>query len=102
MKALLLRKAMCASCPFQKDSPYQYLAPAITASACGEGIRICHSTGSNNGINHRTGRPRAVCAGTREIQLQYIAGLGVISEPTEKAWQEACDKLKIKNGVTQQ
>lgn len=90
---LLLRKTKCATCPFRLGSPYTYLRPALEASACTEASRVCHSTGSNNGINHRTGFPPHLCRGARDLQLELFAALGVIEEPTDMAWDAA--RLRI-------
>lgn len=73
-------RPMCATCPWMPGSPHADLIPTITTSACSEAIRICHSTGSNNAINRRTG--------------------GIIAEPTEDAWQATCDRLGVRNGVS--
>lgn len=100
MKTLPLQKAMCATCPWQKDSPHAGLVPALTDSACASALRICHSTGGNNAINRRTGKPRAACVGARKVQLKAMASLRVIAAPNETAWQAACDRIGIKNGVT--
>lgn len=99
MKPIPLQPEMCPTCPFRPGSKYANLAPMLAASAVSEATRICHSTGSNNGINRRTGKPPAACSGARKIALEAMAGLGVIAAPTEESWQSACDRRGIKNGV---
>jgi len=99
MKPIPLRAEMCATCPWAPGSPHANLRGTIAASACSESIRICHSTGANNAINRRTGKPPAVCAGARKVQLEWAARRRLIAAPTEEAWQAKCDELGIKNGV---
>lgn len=83
-----VRVTMCATCPWQPHSKYNYLVPALTESAISEANRICHSTGSNNGINSRTGFPPHICRGAREVQLQFMTATGVIEAPTDEAWSK--------------
>lgn len=82
----LLRETMCATCPWREGSKYAYLKDALERSALTESNRICHSTGSRNAINWKTGKPEAVCRGARQAQLKYMAALGVIKAPTDEAW----------------
>ncbi len=78
---------MCATCPFRPGSPYAHLVPVLQESAI-TATRICHSTGSNNAINRRTGKPEAVCRGARDLQLEIMHASGVIQAPTDEAWNE--------------
>lgn len=82
----------CGTCPFREGSPYSNLVPGLTESALTEASRICHSTGSGNAINHRTGKPPALCRGARDVQLRFFHAHGVIDEPTDAAWERACAK----------
>ena len=88
-------RVICPTCPFRKGSPYANLAPGLAESALGEASRICHSTGSNNAINHRTGKPPALCRGARDIQLQFFASIGFIAAATDKAWADKCKEMKL-------
>jgi hypothetical protein len=85
-KNMPLRAIKCATCPFRADSPYANLAPELALSAMRDASRICHSTGSNNAINRRTGKPPHLCRGARDVQLGVMAGLGVIDAQTDEAW----------------
>lgn len=87
-------QTMCATCPFKPNSKYKHLADDLGRSALNEASRICHSTGSNNGINRRTGKKPMICRGARNLQLKMFAALGVIAEPTDVAWEEAWNKIK--------
>lgn len=96
MKRLPVMLDMCATCPFRHGSPYKYLCADLTASALSEASRICHSTGSNNGINQRTGKPRRLCRGARDVQLRYFHTLGFIEAATDEAWEKKCQEMGIK------
>lgn len=93
---LPVRATMCATCPFRPGSKYDGLVPYLAESALTEATRICHSTGSNNGINRRTGKPQAVCRGARDLQLQYFHAIGFIEAPTDDAWNKARTELGLK------
>ena len=90
-----LRKSMCSTCPFRDGSPYENLRPALTESALNEASRICHSTGRNNGINKRTGKPPHLCRGARDVQLRMMFALRVIDAPTDEAW----DAKRVEMGM---
>lgn len=95
-KILQPLKKSCKTCPFVKDSPYEYLREALTKSALTEATRICHSTGSDNAINRRTGKPPRACRGARDLQLKMFAGLGFIEAPTDKARADKCKEVGLK------
>ncbi len=81
-----LRQTMCATCPFRPGSKYADLASGLAESAINEASRICHATGSNNGINRRTGIRPHLCRGARNVQLTVFFALRVIEAPTDDAW----------------
>lgn len=95
---LPVRSVMCATCPFRPGvaDKYARLKDVIAISATTEATRICHQTGSDNAFHKRTRKPEAVCAGSRELQLKMFAGMGVISEPTNEAWNGARVKIGMK------
>ncbi len=78
---------MCATCPFRQGSKYAYLVPELTHSLTSTS-RVCHSTGSNNAINKRTGIPQHLCRGSRDVQLVMLLGQGFLTEATDEAWNE--------------
>lgn len=95
LKSVLpVRPEKCATCPFREGSKFAYLAKDLAASALTDASRICHSTGSGNAINRRTGRPPALCRGARDVQLQHFHSIGFISAPTDKAWAEKIAEVK--------
>lgn len=99
-KDLPLRKNMCPTCPFRKGSPYEYLKRDLAISTHSVS-RICHSTGSNNAINRRTGLPRHICRGARDVQLDLLHKLGFIDAPTDEAWNATRVKYGLKPQVIQ-
>jgi hypothetical protein len=85
---------MCGTCPFRPDSPYAHLAPVIAVSALTEASRICHSTGGSNVVNPQgTGKPARLCRGARNLQLAAMHQAGVLSAPTDEAWDAARKEL---------
>ena len=92
---LPVRLACCSTCPFREGSPYEHLREHLTKSALTLNSRICHSTGSDNAVNHETGKPPAICRGARDVQLEHLHRLGLISVPTDAAYAAACKALGI-------
>jgi hypothetical protein len=90
-----VRKKMCKTCPFRKGSKYACLAEYLAESALTESSRICHSTGSNNAINHQTGKSPMICRGARDLQLRLFYSVGFIKEPTDKAWTKKFEEMRL-------
>jgi hypothetical protein len=86
---------MCATCPWRDESPYAYLRADLEHSALTANSRICHSTGSNNAIHKRTGKPPALCRGARNSQLRLMHAMRVIDAPTDEAWNAKCVELGL-------
>lgn len=84
---------MCGTCPWRPGSPHANLIDALTESALTDASRICHSTGSN-GLNGRTGKPKRLCRGARNVQLAYMFALRVIDAATDEAWARAWAKRR--------
>lgn len=93
-------KAKCATCPFREGSPYAHLAADLATGALTSRSRICHSTGSNNAINRRTGKPPALCRGARDIQLAHFFRIKFIAAPTDEAWAAKLQEIQIKKTET--
>lgn len=91
-----VRKTMCATCPFRAGSPYEYLAKDLGECALNERSRICHSTGKDNAINKRTGKPEMLCRGARDLQIHLFYAIGFIDEPTDESWGRKCEEMGIK------
>jgi hypothetical protein len=81
---------MCGTCPFRAGAD---LAPMLAQSALNQASRICHSTGANNAIHHRTGKPARLCRGARDVQLGAFHAMGFIAAPTDAAWDNKREEL---------
>lgn len=92
---LPMLKTMCATCPFRASSPHANLVPVITETLL-DTTSICHSTGSNNAINRRTGKPPMACRGARDVQLKYFHSIGFLEAPTDEAWNKKFAELTEK------
>lgn len=92
---LPVRSTCCSTCPFRPGVPEKYacLREHLTRSATTEATRICHQTGRDNAFHRRTGKPEAVCAGARAVQLRMFHANGVLTAPTNEAWNEARAKM---------
>jgi hypothetical protein len=89
-----VRETQCATCPWREGSPYAHLREDLERSALSEASRICHSTGSNNAINARTGLPERICRGSRDVQLRVLHGIGFLEAPTDAAWEKKWSEIK--------
>lgn len=94
-KRLPVMPEKCATCPFRVGSKLQYIADDLAKCALNTASRICHSTGSNNAINRRTGKPEKLCRGARDIQLQFYAAIKFIDAPTDEAWESKCKEMGL-------
>lgn len=83
-----VRATKCGTCPFRPGSKYEYLREDLEFSARTSSSRICHSTGSKNAINARTGVPAHLCRGARDAQLDELYNMGVLTAPTDEAWND--------------
>lgn len=89
------RPTKCPTCPFRPGSPYAHLADSLAESAMTKVSRICHSTGSNNAINRRTGKKPMICRGARDLQLLKFTAMGFIDSPTDAAWAKKCREMNL-------
>jgi hypothetical protein len=89
----------CETCPYREGSSYAYLRHDLSKSALSNASRVCHNTGSNNGVHRRTGKPAALCRGARDLQLAFFTGIGFLEAATDEAWDK---KLKEIDGETNQ
>ncbi len=74
----------CKTCPFEGTNPvavspkrYQHFIDNL----CGKGQHLCHT--ANN---------KMICRGGRNIQLRWLCAIGMISEPTDEAFNAAMNK----------
>jgi hypothetical protein len=93
IRKMPVMKVQCGTCPFREGSPHSDLRGLLEISALSDASRICHSTGSN--ALYRTKKRPKLCRGARDLQLRMFAGLGFISEPTDKAWNQKRKELGV-------
>jgi len=79
----------CHTCPFAGTKPVQ-LAPGKLEYYCerllsGSWQHICHSA------------KKTICRGGRTIQLRWFYSLGLITEPTDAAFNQAIARSLEKN-----
>lgn len=73
----------CVTCPFRSEG-YDQVRENVQARSLQGVNQTCHHTGSIHG------KPDThLCRGARDFQLQIFAGMGVIDEPTDEAWDRA-------------
>lgn len=82
----------CRSCPFEGEEPLQLLPKDYAKyieNLNGKGQHLCHS--ANN---------RAISRGGRNIQLKILYARGVLSSPTDEAFNQAVDEaMKTQNVI---
>lgn len=69
-------KARCKTCPFGEEGNLD--VKHNVESRLLEALQMCHGTGWPKGTH--------LCRGARDWQLQVFYRLGVITEPTDEAW----------------
>ena len=75
-------EAMCATCPFRKDGDIQ-LRNQVMSRTILKASQICHHPAlSGKKQTH-------LCRGARDQQLTILHRLGMLPEPTDKAFAEA-------------
>ena len=88
MRNYPVQEKPCYTCPFEGKKPLQ-LAPESYAryiqNLIGEGQHICHSSGSTR-----------ICRGGRNLQLRIFCAKGLLSEPTDEAFNKAIDEAMNK------
>jgi len=81
-----VQKKPCNTCPFAGANPVQlsearYRECIENLVGFQPGQHLCHSADNEK-----------ICRGGRDIQLRYFYAIGVISKPTDEAFQEAVEK----------
>jgi hypothetical protein len=82
-KLMPVRERMCKTCPFH-EAGWIDLREFLQMRALQEASPICHSTGK--ALTKCEG-PARVCRGARDFQLMIFHRIGLLSEPTDKAWE---------------
>lgn len=79
-------KAKCATCPFGTPG-YPELAAQITEQILTDASQICHSSGWPEGTH--------LCRGARDIQLRLFTSMGIITAPTDEAWNTKVEEMGL-------
>lgn len=91
-------KKKCATCPFRIDDNGRLIAPSVAKSVSSrlmETSQICHAP-------RIYGKPETqICRGARDIQLTIFHRLGMLSAPTDEAWERCVIdyKIEVKEGI---
>ena len=96
-----LRKTMCKTCPHREGSKYAYLRGGLIQDHITSATTICHSTGSDNAINQRTGFPPHLCRGARNVQIDIMHSVRFIDKPTDEAWDNKREKCGFNRTIIQ-
>lgn len=82
-------KKMCSTCPFHLKHEGQVEIAIMVMERCiTTASQICHHPRlSGKAETH-------ICRGAREYQKKIFHRLGVISAPTDEAWDKAVRKIK--------
>jgi len=74
----------CKTCPFEGENPVQ-LHPSrykeLIENLTGQGQHLCHSIDN-----------KAICRGGRNIQLRFLCAIGILTEATDKAFDQAMEE----------
>jgi hypothetical protein len=78
-------KGKCPTCPFNKDENGRDAVPDIAdmvrLRCLTEASQICHHP------RFHGKKEDHLCRGARDFQLELFHKLGVLSEPTDRAWE---------------
>lgn len=79
-------KRKCSSCPFHEEHKEQrQIADMVRERCITEASQICHHPRLHDK------KETHLCRGARDFQQQIFHRLGVISAPTDEAWEKAND-----------
>lgn len=86
----------CKTCPFREDG-WTDVRELLVERALNEGSPVCHSTGSTALVprSKRASGRQKLCRGARDLQLKMFHGLGVISAPTDEAWDAKAKEMGL-------
>jgi hypothetical protein len=81
--------AMCKSCPFGEQGDPQ-LAAAVLDRTLFKSSQICHHPSLD-------GKPEThLCRGQRDVQLELLYRMGLLSEPTDAAFRAKSEALGVR------
>jgi hypothetical protein len=92
----LVMDRQCPTCPFRNSKQaWIEVRGLLIERALTEATPICHSTGTIVSPAKRLFKESRICRGARDLQLQVFCSAGVLSEPTDEAWERAQKALAI-------
>jgi len=81
-------KQQCATCPFGPNGDPRTLQGVIERSVKFQGSQICHHP-------HLHAKPQThLCRGARDLQLNLMVAMGILSEPTDEEFNAKWQELK--------
>lgn len=80
-----VQKQRCATCPFNENGD-QLIKANVISRILTEASQLCHHVDN-----------KLLCRGARDYQIEIYHRLGVLAEPTDKAWSEAYERIRSKN-----
>jgi hypothetical protein len=83
-----VRLAMCLSCPFREGGD-KTLAAKVLERTLLQSSQICHHPRMHGEKEHE------LCKGARMYQLELLARLGWLDEPTEEAFRRKSIELGV-------
>lgn len=90
---------MCATCPFRPDGLTEVRSILEETVLTGRGSPYCHQTQDNS--EALCGKPKsgplALCRGARNYANNLFHRLGLLSAPTDEAWDEKWEEVKARN-----
>lgn len=94
MSRMPINRAMCTTCPWRPGSPHADLRGYLEERAFAHESRICHNTGLSP-FTGPTGKPKRLCRGARDAQLNLLHRMGFLAAPTDAAWAAKCREMGI-------
>jgi hypothetical protein len=88
-----VREQMCEFCPWRKDGGVLHDSPeefaVLRESVIFEANQRCHAPAFDGEVESQ------ICRGARNYQINFFHRLGILSEPSDRAWAEALEELQI-------
>jgi len=78
--------AHCKTCPFAQNGDRELESKVIERTIL-KAFQICHGT---EGPKRK---PRFLCKGARDLQIQVLHGIGLLSEPTDECFRETSKRI---------
>ena len=80
---MIVNKSRCKTCMFNEGGCLRTRA-SVEKRVLTQASQICHHT------------DKTLCKGARDFQIQIFHRLGILSEPTQEAWDETMKTMQNK------